>query len=124
MRKAIKVKGHVRRHPNKWKDEAQKFLKEAKKEVKKFKNTNNEIYLRQAGEKLWECFIDFLKYKASVNVVSSRGRRYLAQKHGLISLYTEASFLHAYYYGGGVDNRTALEKVNSFAKKMERKIKR
>jgi len=123
MRKTVRVKARAKRRSSRWKDEAQKFLREAKKEIKKFKETKNEICLRQAGEKLWECFIDFLKYKAGVDVVSSRGRRYLAKKHGLVSLYTEASFLHAYYYGGGVDDKTALEKISSFAKKIEKELK-
>ncbi|MHA1835244.1 MAG: hypothetical protein ACTSV7_14815, partial [Candidatus Baldrarchaeia archaeon] len=87
MKKTVKVKAHIRKPPSRWKDEAQKFLREAKKEIKKFKETENEIYLRQAGEKVWIAFVNLLKHKGQADSVSARGRRYLAKKYGLLSLY-------------------------------------
>ena len=79
------------------------YLKEAKKEYDNYNNIKKDTTkLAEGGEKLWEAFNYFMELKMNKSLRTSREVReavYLQNDKELIIIYTNASWLHQFFYG-------------------------
>lgn len=82
-----------------------KLLKEAKNEVNRFRETNNEVFLLQSAEKIWLSFVLLVEYLSGKDIRTAKGVQMVSNE--LIKmrripreLYWRADALHHTFYEG------------------------
>lgn len=94
------------------------FLRKAEQEFRRYKKTNDDQYLAQAGEKLWNVFNIFVQEKVGYKITN-----YGAMKKAVTELYGKAKSntllitfdnayqLHIFFYRGWTDDINDVEQL-------------
>ena len=91
-----------------------KFIKVSREEIKKYNKTKDVIYLRQAGNKLYNAHIYYLEMKfgkelKSHNEVIFKGRELSKEDKKFKQLRRNVMSLHKWFYEGPEDEKEVKE---------------
>ena len=96
-----------------------KMLKYSKFEYERYEKTRNEIYLQQAGEKLFNAYSKYLEIKFSKRTQNHDDTRKLAYHDEYdTNIMSNLDHLHEYFYHGG-DVFSTNQYYTSALKKVE-----
>ena len=94
------------------------YIQKAKEEFKKYISTKQDVYLAQAGEKLWNAYNILVEIKLKKKIRSFRDMRngvsQLYAKTGLklwIDTFEDAYTLHRFFYRGWTDDEDEIVKL-------------
>jgi len=90
-------------------DRINEFLLQSKSEYRKFRRTKNEVFLAQAGEKVWVVTQQIIEGIYGRPIHNHDGYRFAINNlriNKLTELYVSAEPLHTYFYEGHMSTFT------------------